>query len=99
MLPALEAYFDRPPKPWLDGGYYTKTEENRPLIGPAGPAGLHLICAFSGFGVMVAAGAGDLLARHVAGSELPSYADDFLLSRYDRPEYLAMVEEWGSGQL
>lgn len=99
MVPALTAYLHGLPEHAVDGGYYTKTEENRPLIGPAGPAGLHLICAFSGFGVMVAAGAGDLLARHVAGSELPSYADDFLLSRYDRPEYLAMVEEWGSGQL
>ena len=99
MVPALTPYLDGLPEHFVDGGYYTKTKENRPLIGPAGPEGLHLICAFSGFGVMVAAGAGDLLAAHVTGSDLPEYADDFLLSRYERSDYVAMIEQWGSGQL
>jgi glycine/D-amino acid oxidase-like deaminating enzyme len=83
----------------MDGGYYTKTRENRPLIGPCGPEGLTVVCGFSGFGVMVAAGAGDLAARHISGATLPSYADDFLLSRYERPEYLAEIDQLGSGQL
>jgi glycine/D-amino acid oxidase-like deaminating enzyme len=99
MVPELAPYLDGLPEHAVDGGYYTKTEENRPLVGPAGPEGLSLICAFSGFGVMVAAGAGDLLSRHIAGTNLPDYADDFLLSRYERPEYRAMIEELGSGQL
>lgn len=99
MIPGLAPYLDGLPEHSIDGGYYTKTAENRPLIGPAGPEGLHLVCAFSGFGVMVASGAGDLAARHIAGADLPGYADDFLLSRYDRPEYLAMIEALGSGQL
>lgn len=99
MVPGLAPYLDGLPEHAVDGGYYTKTEENRPLIGPAGPDGLSLICAFSGFGVMVAAGAGDLLARHIAGAELPDYADDFLLSRYDRAAYREMIAGLGSGQL
>jgi len=33
MIPGLEAYFSRMPKPVLDGGYYTKTRENRPSSG------------------------------------------------------------------
>jgi sarcosine oxidase, subunit beta len=99
MVPGLSAYLDRLPEATVDGGYYTKTAENRPLIGPAGPDGLHLVCAFSGFGVMVAAGAGDLAAAHVTGQSLPEYADDFLLSRYDRPGYLDEIAAADSGQL
>jgi sarcosine oxidase, subunit beta len=99
MVPGLVAYLDRLPEATVDGGYYTKTAENRPLIGPAGPDGLHLVCAFSGFGVMVASGAGDLAAAHVTGQGLPDYADDFLLSRYDRPGYLAEIAAADSGQL
>ncbi len=33
-IPALGPYVERMPKPWIDGGYYTKTQENRPLVGP-----------------------------------------------------------------
>lgn len=100
MVPGLSAYRDRLPESTVDGGYYTKTVENRPLIGPAGPEGLHLVAGFSGFGVMVAAGAGDLAARHITGSDLPEYAPDFLLARYDNPDYLADIATAAdSGQL
>jgi sarcosine oxidase, subunit beta len=99
MVPGLGIYLDHFPESFVDGGYYTKTVENRPLIGPAGADGVHLICGLSGFGVMVSAGAADLLARHITGGDLPGYADAFLLSRYDDPEYLAGVEAAASGQL
>jgi glycine/D-amino acid oxidase-like deaminating enzyme len=100
MTPGLAPYLERLPHSVVDGGYYTKTRENRPLAGPAGPEGFHVAAGLSGFGVMVAAGLGDLVARHVAGAELPEYADSFLLSRYDDPEYVAAVEDPGrSGQL
>ena len=99
MIPGLAPYLDGLPGHTVDGGYYIKTEENRPLVGPCGPAGFHVVCGFSGFGVMVASGAGDLAARHIAGASLPDYADDFLLSRYQRPEYMEMIEALGSGQL
>ena len=75
MTPGLAPYLERLPHSVVDGGYYTKTRENRPLVGPAGPEGFHLAVGLSGFGVMVAAGVGDLLACHVAGTELPGYAD------------------------
>lgn len=99
MIPGLSPYLNGLPEHRVDGGYYTKTQENRPLVGPCGPSGFHIVCGFSGFGVMVASGAGDLAARHIAEAELPDYADDFLLDRYQRPEYLAMIEALGSGQL
>ena len=99
MVPGLEAYADRLPESFVDGGYYTKTTENRPLVGPAGPDGVHLLCGLSGFGIMVAAGAADLLAAHLTGADLPTYSDAFLLSRYDDPGYLESLQSTASGQL
>lgn len=100
MVPGLSVYRERLPESTVDGGYYTKTPENRPLIGPAGPEGFHVVTGFSGFGVMVASGAGDLAARHITGADLPEYASDFLVSRYDRPAYLEeLAAQSDSGQL
>ncbi len=99
MIPSLGAYLDHLPEASIDGGYYTKTVENRPLVGPAGPEGMHLLCGLSGFGVMVAAGAGDLAAAHIAGDRLPDYAAAFTLDRYDRPNYLDELAAADSGQL
>ena len=100
MVPALHAYFERIPKLFVDGGYYTKTVENRPLIGPLPVAGAFAMGAFSGFGIMTALGAGELLAAHVLGQELPAYAPRFCLSRYTDPAYCRLLEDWpDSGQL
>jgi glycine/D-amino acid oxidase-like deaminating enzyme len=100
MIPGLKAYFDRLPRPVVDGGYYAKTRENRPLIGPLPVQGAYIIAALSGFGIMAGCAAGELLASHVIGDELPSYAPWFLLERYEDPEYQALLEDWDeSGQL
>jgi glycine/D-amino acid oxidase-like deaminating enzyme len=100
MLPGLARYFDRAPKPYVDGGYYTKTRENRPLIGPLPVAGAYVLGALSGFGVMAAPAAGELLAAHILGDTLPSYAPAFALARYDDSEYRRLLEHWGDvGQL
>lgn len=100
MLPRMKDYFARMPRPKLDGGYYTKTRENRPLVGPMGVDGAYVIGAVSGYGIMSACGVGDLLAAHVIGSQLPAYESAFDLARYDDPEYQNKLETWGdSGQL
>jgi sarcosine oxidase, subunit beta len=100
MLPGIRAYFEKPPRPTLDGGYYTKTVENRPLIGPLPVQGAYLIGALSGYGVMSACAAGELLAAHLAGSTLPSYAPAFNLRRYQDAGYQRLLEQWtSSGQL
>lgn len=100
LLPGLIAYFKHMPPPVIDGGYYTKTVENRPLIGPTGTAGSFVIGALSGFGLMAACGAGELLARHVAGDALPAYAPAFSPARYQDPEYLKrLAANSESGQL
>jgi glycine/D-amino acid oxidase-like deaminating enzyme len=100
MVPALRGYFDRLPQPYVDGGYYAKTQENRPLIGPTLVEGAYLMGAFSGYGIMTACAAGELLADHVCGADLPGYADAFRLERYGDPAYLARFSEsGGSGQI
>ncbi len=84
MLPALQQYVDSPPTRFSHyGGYYTMTEENWPLIGPAGPDGSYVVAALSGFGSMTACAAGRLCAAHICGGELPSYAEDLSIARYD----------------
>ncbi|GEM82748.1 NAD(P)/FAD-dependent oxidoreductase [Meiothermus hypogaeus] len=95
MVPGLQRYFEKAPKPWIDGGYYLKTQENRPLIGPLPVKGGYIIGALSGFGVMAACAAGELLAAHVTGAALPGYAPAFLLSRYQSPAYQARLQNWG----
>jgi glycine/D-amino acid oxidase-like deaminating enzyme len=100
MLPRMREYFGRMPRPQLDGGYYTKTRENRPLVGQMGVEGAYVIGAVSGYGIMSACGVGELLAAHIAGGKLPPYAKAFELSRYEDPEYQKKLEAWGdNGQL
>jgi glycine/D-amino acid oxidase-like deaminating enzyme len=99
LLPAFAAYAAGGPRPYVDGGYYTKTRENRPLVCPVGPPGSFVISALSGFGVMASAAAGELLAAHVGGSPLPAWAPAFLLSRYEDPAYLRALADAEEGQL
>jgi glycine/D-amino acid oxidase-like deaminating enzyme len=95
MLPGLQRYFEKAPRPWVDGGYYLKTQENRPLIGPLPIKGAYLLGALSGFGVMAACAAGELLAAYVTGSALPGYAPAFHPARYQDPAYQALLLNWG----
>jgi len=42
----------------------------------------------SGYGIMGAMAAGDLLAAQMTGGSLPSYAADFAPSRYENADYM-----------
>jgi sarcosine oxidase, subunit beta len=97
MVPALAQYLGAGVRSFIDGGYYIKTRENRPLIGPLPVEGAYIAGAFSGFGVMAACAAGDLLARHISAEALPDYAPAFLLTRYGEPHYQAGLASWGDG--
>jgi glycine/D-amino acid oxidase-like deaminating enzyme len=100
MVPAMAGYLSRLPRVVVDGGYYTKTRENRFLAGPLPLEGAYALGALSGYGLMASNGAADLLADHISGRPLPAYAPAFLLSRYDDPAYRERLEQWGdSGQL
>lgn len=99
MLPGLRTYLARLPRPSVDGGYYARTPENRPLIGPFGPRGAYIVGALSGFGVMAACGAADLLARQICEEGLPTYVRAFLPDRYTDPAYLETMPQLAWGQL
>ncbi len=99
-IPGMAVYFGRAPKPFVDGGYYTKTWENRPLIGHLPVDGAFIIGALSGYGLQASSGAGELLAAHVTGDRLPHYASAFTLERYEDPLYQELLQNWGaSGQI
>jgi sarcosine oxidase, subunit beta len=93
MIPGLRMYFDRPVSGVVDGGYYCKTLENRPLIGPLPVEGAFVIGALSGYGIMGSQAAGELLAAHVMQDRLPRYAPEFLSNRYEDPAYLRRLQE------
>jgi len=101
MVPGLAAYAGNFGRPYIDGGYYCKTRENRPLIGPLPVAGAYIIGALSGYGIMASQAGADLLAAHITGGELPGYAAAMALSRYEDAGYRKLLEGWdaGMGQL
>jgi len=100
MIPAIKGYFGRTPRPVLDGGFYTKSQDNRPIVGPTEIKGVYLLGAISGYGIMSACGVGELLSQHIVGKPLPGYANAFALERFSDPAYLKWVQSiTDSGQL
>lgn len=100
MVPGMKMYPAETPGT-IDGGYYCKTPENRPLVGPLPVRGAFVCGALSGSGLMAAHALGELVSQHVAEEQLPDYARWFLPSRYDDPAYRQLMESWGPlvGQL
>ena len=83
MIPCMRAYFDTSDALPVDGGYYCKTPDNRPLIGPLPVEGAYIAGALSGYGVMGSQAAGELVAAHVTGASLPDYAQSFSFNRFE----------------
>lgn len=83
MIPGMRAYFGSADALPVDGGYYCKTPDNRPLIGPLPVEGAYIAGALSGYGVMGSQAAGELVAAHVTGGDLPEYALAFSFDRFD----------------
>ena len=83
MIPGMRAYFETAGAMQVDGGYYCKTADNRPLIGPLPVEGAYIAGALSGYGVMGSQAAGELIAAQVTGAALPDYAKDFSFHRFD----------------
>jgi len=87
MIPALGVYRGRAAEARIDGGYYCKAPDNRPLVGPTRTAGVYLLGALSGFGIMASQAAAELVSAHLLERPLPDYAAAFLPARFDDPEY------------
>ncbi len=101
MCPGLSHYIDQAREAIVDGGYYCKAPDNRPLIGPTRISGVYLVGALSGFGIMASQAAAELLAAHLLDRALPDYAAAFRPSRFHDPAYrdvLARLDS-KSGQL
>ena len=81
MIPSLSSYFD-PTDPLLSktrmeikSGYYCKTPDNTPLLGPVSDIkGLYICGAVSGFGIMCSQAAGSMVASQVLASIDPTHA-------------------------
>lgn len=66
LLPSLESLIERPPKPVIDGGCYVQALDNRPVLGEIVP-GFYAMGAFSGYGIMAALGAAEIVANDMLG--------------------------------
>ena len=85
MIPGLAAYNSAAAT--VDGGYYCKTPDNRPLVGPTTIAGVFLLGALSGFGVMASQAAAELAAGYILEQPLPDYSTAFLPERFADAAY------------
>lgn len=93
LNPALKAYYGRLPREMRHyGGWYTRTEDNWPLIGPMGPEGAFMACALSGHGTMTACAVGELTAQWLTGAERPACARPFSLERFRDPSLAPPAE-------
>ena len=101
MVPGLRVYLGRSPTVVVDGGYYCKAPDNRPLVGPTAIEGAYVLGALSGFGIMASQAAAELLAARMLGQPLPEYAAAFHPARFDSPDYQAFLAtaDSTSGQL
>jgi glycine/D-amino acid oxidase-like deaminating enzyme len=102
FIPALAQYENNIPTPLIEyAGYYTRTEENWPLIGPTEIPQLYVVGALAGYGTMAACAAGKLCATHVLQKTiLPSYAEYFSPFRYDNAAIIKEMNAASSdGQL
>lgn len=94
MIPAFKGYLGKMPRPRIDGGYYTKTPENRPLIGSLPIPGTFVFGGLSGFGIMAACASAELIANIICGDKLPDYAPAFSPSRYQDAAYIEKMKTW-----
>jgi glycine/D-amino acid oxidase-like deaminating enzyme len=101
MIPGLATYYGRGNEAIVDGGYYCKTPDNRPLIGPTPIDGAYVLGALSGFGIMASQAGAELLACHLLNQPLPDYAAAFHPARFDDPSYQRVLATMDprSGQL
>src|SRR6185503_13996381 len=100
MVPAFGVYLERMRRPFVDGGFYTKVPDNRPLVGPTAIPGLYLLAALSGYGIMAAMGAAELLAAHLDGTP-PPWAAEVAPERFADAAYREQLAATaaGAGQL
>jgi glycine/D-amino acid oxidase-like deaminating enzyme len=95
FIPALKEYYNNMPSPVISfAGYYTRTKENWPLIGPTELNNVFVVGALAGYGTMSACAAGLLCANYVINeTSLPDYARYFHPLRYADQDMLILIKE------
>ncbi len=94
LHPALKAYYAKLPRKMVHyGGFYTKTSDNWPLIGPMGAPDAFMVCGLSGHGTMAACASGELAAAWLNGCPLPDWAGNFLMDRFEHSEPRVLADE------
>ncbi len=102
FIPQLAEYENDIPTPLIQyAGYYTRTKENYPLIGPAEMPNVFLVGALAGYGTMGACAAGQLCSKYIlSDSNLPDYSRYFHPLRYQNQVLMQEINESQSdGQL
>ena len=102
FIPRLKEYEKNIPTPLIEyAGYYTRTQENWPLIGSTQLEDVFVVGALAGYGTMGACAAGELCAQYILEeTDLPPYAAYFHPERYENPAILKEIELLDSdGQL
>jgi len=101
MIPRLAAYTNDGAAAIVDGGYYCKAPDNRPLIGPTAIEGVFLLGALSGFGIMASQAAAELVTTYLLDQPRPDYAAAFHPARFQDPAYQRLLAtlDLKSGQL
>ena len=100
FLPGLAAYLERIPTPihaWA--GYYSRTAENWPLVGPLSE-GVFTVTALSGFGTMMAMACAELCSAWICDTPRADYSRHFSPARYEDLKMVAEMSRWSAdGQL
>jgi len=102
FIPQLADYQNNIPSPIVQyAGYYNRTKENFPLIGPTKMSDVLLVGALAGFGTMSACAAGELCSKYILNeTELPDYARFFHPLRYEDGELMDEINHsMSDGQL
>jgi glycine/D-amino acid oxidase-like deaminating enzyme len=85
LVPDLGAYLAAPEILAHDGGFYARSPDGLPLIGPLGPTGAFIVGGLAGFGSMMACAAGELTAAWVLDEPRPIVAVAFDPGRIGTP--------------
>lgn len=107
FIPKLSYYAENmPPSVVHFAGYYTRTDDNLPVIGKV-DEGLYTVGAFAGYGTMAACATGELISslikqdsKHDSESnKLPDYSRYFSPLRFNDDDMMQEISQYPSGQL
>lgn len=103
FIPGLAVYAEEIPTSIRHfAGYYTRTDDNLPLIGKL-DQGLYTAGSLAGFGTMAACATGELItqiiSREATSASLPEIAKYFSPLRFGNLELMQEILQYPSGQL